>query len=135
MKIGMNKDQLSDGRDFDLTTVGGLLPGTTYYYKAFVKVDDGYVYGPVKQLTTKKQTMEYVDLGLSVTWAKCNIGAENEEGVGAYFGYGDKTAEQYSKDNADYSTVTSPTRNSTSPTTSTSTARSRSILRCRHSTR
>lgn len=103
MKIGMSKDLLSDGRDFDLTTVGGLLPGTTYYYKAFVKVGDGYVYGPVKQLTTKTQTMEYVDLGLSITWAKCNIGAESEEGVGAYFGYGDKTAEQYSKDNADYS--------------------------------
>ena len=81
MKIGMNQDQLSDARDFDLTTVGGLLPGTTYYYKAFVKVGDGYVYGPVKQLTTKTQTMEYVDLGLSVTWAKCNIGAESEEGI------------------------------------------------------
>lgn len=102
LKISMSKDNLADARDFDLTTVGGLLPGTRYYYAAYVKVGDGYVFGDTKELTTRTQTMEYVDLGLSVTWAKCNLGAESEEGVGSYFGYGDATAENYSQDNVDF---------------------------------
>ena len=58
MKISMSKDNLADARDFDLTTVGGLLPGTKYYYAAYVKVGDGYVFGATKELTTKTQTTE-----------------------------------------------------------------------------
>ncbi len=102
IKISIDKDNITNARDFEITTISGLLPGTTYYYAAYVKVGDGYVFGETKELTTLTQTMEYVDLGLSVKWAKYNIGAEEEEGVGAYFGYGDKTAEQYSDDNSDY---------------------------------
>lgn len=68
----------------------------------YVKVGDGYVLGEVKSFTTKEQTMEYVDLGLSVMWAKYNIGAETEEGNGTYFGYGDQTGELLSTDLIDY---------------------------------
>ena len=32
---------------------------------------------------------EYVDLGLSVKWAKCNVGAEKETDYGYYFQWGD----------------------------------------------
>ena len=32
---------------------------------------------------------EYVDLGLSVKWAKCNVGAESETDYGLYFQWGD----------------------------------------------
>jgi len=32
---------------------------------------------------------EYVDLGLSVLWATCNIGAESPEGYGDYFAWGE----------------------------------------------
>jgi hypothetical protein len=32
---------------------------------------------------------EYVDLGLSVKWATCNIGAENPEDYGDYFAWGE----------------------------------------------
>ena len=32
---------------------------------------------------------EYVDLGLSVKWATCNIGSEKPEGFGDYFAWGD----------------------------------------------
>ena len=102
IKIGQDPDKLIDARNFEATTVGGLLPGHTYYYAAYVKVGDGYVLGPVKSLTTLQQQMEYVDLGLSVTWAKYNLGAEEEEGVGTYFGYGDASGEQYSTDLSDY---------------------------------
>lgn len=34
---------------------------------------------------------EYVDLGLSVKWATCNIGAEKPEDYGAYFAWGETT--------------------------------------------
>ena len=32
---------------------------------------------------------EYVDLGLSVKWASCNVGAESPEGYGSYFAWGE----------------------------------------------
>lgn len=104
-KVGLVDDatKLMDGPNRDLGTVGNLLPGTTYYYMPYVKVGDGYVLGQVKSFTTATQTMEYVDLGLSVLWAKYNLGAEEEQGVGTLFGYGDRTGENYSKDLNDYS--------------------------------
>lgn len=104
LKIGRTDDaeKLMDGRDYAAGTVTGLLPGTTYYYMPYVKVGDGYVLGQVKSLTTQTQAMEYVDLGLSVQWAKYNIGAESEEGIGTYFGYGDQTGEQLSTNVSDY---------------------------------
>ena len=36
---------------------------------------------------------EYVDLGLSVKWAKCNIGAETETDYGDYFQWGETTSD------------------------------------------
>ena len=69
----------------------GLLPGTAYYYAAYTKVGDGFILGNVKSFTTAAQTMEYVDLGLSVLWAKCNIGAEQETESGILIGFGDQS--------------------------------------------
>ena len=40
----------------------------------------------------------YVDLGLSVNWATCNVGAENPEGYGNYYAWGETTT----KDIYDY---------------------------------
>lgn len=106
-KIGRSADPatLMQGRDYSAGIVGGLLPGTTYYYMPYVKVGDSYIMGEVKSFTTQEQTMEYVDLGLSVMWAKCNVGAETEEGFGTYFGYGDQTGELLSTDLTDYPTA------------------------------
>ena len=36
-----------------------------------------------------KETHEYVDLGLSVKWATCNIGASSPEAAGLYFAWGE----------------------------------------------
>lgn len=36
-----------------------------------------------------KPTFEYVDLGLSVRWATCNVGAEKPEDYGDYFAWGE----------------------------------------------
>lgn len=92
VKLALSADGVTSGTSRELTTASGLLPGTTYYYAAYVKVGDGYVYGETKKLTTDTQTMEYVDLGLSVMWASCNIGADTESDAGTLFGYGDQTA-------------------------------------------
>ena len=37
----------------------------------------------------KAENLEYVDLGLSVYWAKCNVGAENPEEYGDYYAWGE----------------------------------------------
>jgi hypothetical protein len=92
VKLSFSADDVASGISRELSTVGGLLPGATYYYAAFAKVGDGYVYGETKTLTTVTQTIEYVDLGLSVLWAKNNIGADVESEAGTRFGYGDQTA-------------------------------------------
>ena len=39
--------------------------------------------------TVYKKTHEYVDLGLSVKWATCNVGAEKPEEYGDYFAWGE----------------------------------------------
>ena len=45
---------------------------------------------------------EYVDLGLSVRWATCNIGADSPEEYGNYYAWGEtKTKSSYDKDNCE----------------------------------
>ena len=41
------------------------------------------------QSTGKHNGHEWVDLGLSVKWAKCNIGASASSDYGTYFAWGD----------------------------------------------
>ncbi len=44
---------------------------------------------------------EYVDLGLSVKWATCNVGASSPEKYGDYFAWGEiKTKEEYTEANS-----------------------------------
>lgn len=68
-----------------------LLPNTKYYYIAYMKLNDGYILGSVDSLSTGNFTPEFVDLGLSVQWAKTNIGATTEDEIGGLYGYGDPT--------------------------------------------
>ena len=51
-------------------------------------------------ITVKKFEPEYVDLGLSVKWATCNIGSHRPEEYGDYFAWG----ETQPKDNYDWNT-------------------------------
>lgn len=49
----------------------------------------------------------YVDLGLSVKWASCNLGASTPAGQGGYYAWGEtSTKKEYSKENYAYSTYT-----------------------------
>lgn len=60
-----------------------LTPNTTYYYKEEIDIYDsednyiGYVRSDIMSFTTGEAmaSPDFVDLGLSVKWAKCNLGA------------------------------------------------------------
>lgn len=46
-------------------------------------------------VTERSSAYEYVDLGLSVYWATCNIGATEVEEFGNYYGWGEVEPKQY----------------------------------------
>lgn len=51
---------------------------------------------------------DYVDLGLSVKWAKCNVGASKPEDYGNYYAWGETTPKSnYSEDNYSGKNLTS----------------------------
>ena len=52
-------------------------------------------------VTPPAATYEAVDLGLSVKWASCNVGADSPEEYGDYFAWGETTTKlSYSSDNS-----------------------------------
>ena len=87
----------------------GLLPGTTYYYAAYLDLGPGTVFGEMKEFATAANEInvdeEFVDLGLSVKWAKRNVGARTETEFGGLFGFGDVTGTNPSIDPADYASA------------------------------
>ena len=85
---GTKKSTTSSGT-FSVS-LSGLSSNTTYYYRAYVVVDGEYRYGEVCSFYTKKQLPENaVDLGLSVYWASCNVGADSPEEYGGYYAWGE----------------------------------------------
>lgn len=112
-KLSTSEADVQKGIDYPISAstntisqrVEGLFPGTTYYYTSYFELGDGYVYGETKSFTTPAQSMEYVDLGLSILWAKCNLGAEAEQETGTLLGYGDLTGVNQSSYLIDYSIV------------------------------
>ena len=74
---------------FDITD---LVPGVTYYVRAYAINDKGTSYGDVVTFKTKVFTYESVDLGLSVKWAAYNVGATKPEGYGDYYAWGEVSA-------------------------------------------
>ena len=65
----------------------------TYYFRALKDVEPGGSGDPVPpEFSLKKpDALKAVDLGLSVLWANCNLGANAPEEYGGYFGWGDPT--------------------------------------------
>ncbi|MDE5919632.1 MAG: hypothetical protein K2H05_09010 [Duncaniella sp.] len=83
-----------------------LAPATTYYYAGYADLGSGIVYGDVQTFKTSPYEFDLdndlVDLGLSVRWARYNVGASSENEAGGLFGYGDVTGVNNSIDVADY---------------------------------
>lgn len=85
-------------------TIGlkGLKAATTYYYTTFTSVGGVYKLGEIKSFTMKDggacndgNHIHAVDLGLSVKWACCNVGAKSPEEYGDYFAWGETEAKSY----------------------------------------
>lgn len=73
--------------------------GTKYYYVAHVKVYDKEFYGDVRTFSTNQLPEGAVDMGLSVAWASCNVGANSPEEYGDYYAWGEvETKEWYNWD-------------------------------------
>lgn len=82
-------------------SINGLDAGTTYYYRAYIKVNDAVYYGDVQSQTTfgKKTENNYkiinghkfIDLGLpsGLLWATCNVGAATAADDGNYYAWGE----------------------------------------------
>ena len=96
----------------------GLRSGTQYYYRPYLRVADAVFYGVVKSFTTLGEYVESpyeaVDLGLSVKWASCNVGAESPEEYGDYFAWGETITKSsynsYNSVTADFSISTLESR-------------------------
>lgn len=65
---------------------------TTYYARAYAINAQGIGYG---QEISFKADYQYVDLGLSVKWATCNVGANKPEEPGDYFAWGETQPKDY----------------------------------------
>src|SRR5574344_2973145 len=86
--------------DFSVT-LSGSTENATYYFCSYIAIDGKYYYGNVLSFTTKKKSDdltpgEAIDLGLSVKWASCNVGASSPEGYGGYYAWGE------TEENSDY---------------------------------
>ena len=111
----------SSVKSYDFTLYD-LDPGTTYYYRAYVKLGDDVFYGSVKSImtfgensTTPSYTLingyKFVDLGLpsGLLWAKTNVGASSSTDDGDYFAWGEtKPKSTYSWDT--YKWVNDPSK-------------------------
>lgn len=91
-----------DGIGLFTCNLTGLQPNTTYYVRAYAVNESGTAYGEEFSFTTEKYVSVseptgiengygYVDLGLSVKWATCNVGASKPEEHGNYFAWGETT--------------------------------------------
>ena len=75
---------------------------TGYRYKYNLTIDDEGLYRTATYGTKGLiDGYEYVDLGLSVMWATCNVGADSPEGYGDYYAWGETTTKStYKTDNS-----------------------------------
>ncbi|HZK03152.1 MAG TPA: hypothetical protein VFC94_01965, partial [Bacteroidaceae bacterium] len=105
---------VTDGA-FDVK-ISGLSINTTYYYRAYVRFNKDmlYYYGPVRSFKTLSYDDMAVDLGLSVKWASCNLGAQEplEDGVAYAWGVTESNYEgsqavykYYSSENGTYQDI------------------------------
>ena len=113
----------SDHCDYVFTPKGtpghlrNLKPNTTYYYAAFTYVESKFKFAQIKSFTTLDHR-QAIDLGLSVKWASCNVGATTPEEYGGYYAWGETEEEDcydwstYKWYNGSYDTMTKYCTNS-----------------------
>ena len=70
----------------------GLLMDEEYYYRAYIRDNGRYRYGEIRSFSTEDFPSggeEAVDLGLSVKWRSCNLGAAGPFEYGGYYSWGE----------------------------------------------
>lgn len=78
-----------DGEELFSLTFRRLHPETQYYVRAYMQNRMVLYFGEIKTFSTEQWSPMYVDLGLSVKWANCNVGALSPEDYGDYFAWGE----------------------------------------------
>ena len=84
------------------STINGVTQGgaslKTYFFHAIRNAEPDVPDAPTPPTFNieKPETLEMVDLGLSVLWANCNLGADSPEKYGGYFAWGDSTGALWS---------------------------------------
>ena len=91
--ISNNKVKNGSGNGSFSCDLSNLQDGVTYYVRAYAINLKGTAYGAEISFSTPKRLFEngyeYIDLGLSVKWATCNVGASRLEDYGDYFAWGE----------------------------------------------
>ena len=108
VRAGLKIKNAALASDFSMER-SGLLAGTQYYYAAYLDLGTGVLYGDVKGFTTASREFDLdndlVDLGLSVKWARFNVGAGSETELGGLYAFGDLTGCSNSIDPADFASA------------------------------
>ncbi len=82
--------------------VRNLERGIEYSCRIYLRIDDKYYYGDFKHFTIEPKEdpnnpEDLIDLGLSVKWRNCNLGATVENEYGDYYAWGEtESKEKYS---------------------------------------
>ncbi len=98
-----NKKSAGSGLGNFTVNLSNLSAGTKYYVRAYAINEVGTSYGSTISFTTEQSSStnntenghQYVDLGLSVKWATCNVGTTKPEGYGDYFAWGETRSKSY----------------------------------------
>lgn len=93
---GIRVDVMSNSDKTFSCKLSNLNPKTQYFFVSGYKLDGIDYFGDISSFTTNEQVLVPVDLGLSVKWASCNIGASAPEEHGCYYCWGEvKTKASY----------------------------------------
>lgn len=92
-----NKDIILQEDGTYSVTIDFPIFGSIFYYRAYYYHNGKTYYGETRSTF---KPYDYVDLGLSVNWATCNVGASTEFEYGEYYAWG----ETEPKSNYDWST-------------------------------
>ena len=100
----------NDGYEFVNWTVNGEVVSTENPYTTTITQNTQYI--ATFEKSNIENGHEYVDLGLSVKWATCNVGANSPEEYGDYFAWGETQPkdnyywDSYKYCNGSYTTMT-----------------------------
>ncbi len=87
----------SDSAKHFFTTLDNLTPNTEYSFRAVARIGYNTFYGEYMSFRTlafQLEDTDYIDMGVSVLWANCNLGAQTPTEIGDGYGWGEITPRQ-----------------------------------------